>query len=593
MKQVMKCNWILWKKYYEIDSAYVMIKLLSSIFQVVQPLSSIWLFKLFLDGIFIRKSLSYCIYIILILVIINVLSQIVFTLLNNRITPVSNQKVTAVLSKEIMDKYLKVSLYDLNKPEFYNKYTQVLRDFPVRVISMQDTISSFLGNILSIITVVTLMVTINPVMIIISLVSIVANLLITPILNKIGYQIYLEKTTDSRIQDYVKRVFYIYEYVKELKSHSVSRLMIKKYNDANDSLIWIIKKYSYKNVFYTLLIGIVNIVSFFFILLYLALQALKGVLSIGDVSALYNATEQLKSDALSFFSIIPNFMENRMYVENYMAFMAVGTEEGEKKKIPLKEEIESITFDNVSFSYTNEADNQALKNIQLTIRKNEKIALVGPNGAGKSTFVDLLTGLYTPFSGNIYVNGTDYKKYSSSDIRDKFMVIFQNAQIYAATIAENILQRELCDEKDERIVNQVLEKVGLYSRVKKLPNGIHTTLTKEFSEEGIMFSGGEKQKLIVARALASRAKVIVLDEVTSNMDAISEHEIFDQIMKFAEDKMVVYISHKLSTTKIADKIYLLEKGEITEAGTHKELMEREGKYREMFLLQAKKYGDVT
>ena len=173
------------------------------------------------------------------------------------------------------------------------------------------------------------------------------------------------------------------------------------------------------------------------------------------------------------------------------------------------------------------------------------------------------------------------------------MVIFQNAQIYAATIAENILQREQCDEKDETIVNQVLEKVGLYSRVKNLPKGIHTTLTKEFCEEGIMFSGGEKQKLIVARALASRAKVIVLDEVTSNMDAISEHEIFDQIMKFAEDKMVVYISHKLSTTKLADKLYLLEKGEITEAGTHKDLMEREGKYREMFLLQAKKYGDVT
>lgn len=591
MKKILKNNIILFKKYFEIDPTYVVIKLLSSVFQVVQPLSSIWLFKLFLDGIFIQKSFSYCFKVILILLFINLVSQIVYSILNNRFTPISNQKVNAVISKQIMKKYLNVDLKELNDTNFYNKYTQVLRDFPVRVVSMQDTISNFIGNVLSIATVITLMATIDPIMIIISVVSIIANLLITPNINKLGYKIYLEKTTDNRIQDYVKRVFYVYDYIKELKLHSIDNLLFKKYDDSNASLIKIIKKYSNKNIFFVLLIGIVNILSFFLILIYLASTALKGLLSIGDVSALYNATEQLKSDALSFFSIIPRFIENCLYVDNYMSFMSMDAKIETTNGLTLNEDFKSIVFDNVCYSYVNSMDKAALNGINLTITEHQKIALVGPNGAGKSTFVNLLTRLYEPLAGNIYINGNNCNEVNICELRKHFLVIFQDSQIYAATIAENVLMREVYTTKDEEIVIEALKKVGLNDKIQTLSKGIRSILTKEFEGDGVILSGGETQKLIVARVLASNAKIIILDEVTSNMDAISEHKIFEQIIQFAKDKIVVYISHKLSTTKLADKIYLLENGKIIEEGNHKELMRFGGKYKEMFLVQAEKYGD--
>jgi ATP-binding cassette subfamily B protein len=591
MKRILKNNIILFKKYLEIDPAFVIIKLISSVFQVVQPLSSIWLFKLFLDGIFIQKSFTYCLYIILILVFINLLSQVVYSILNNRFTPISNQMVNAVISKQIMKKYLNVDLKELNNPNFYNKYTQVLRDFPSRVVSMQDTISSFLGNILSIATVITLMAAIDPIIIIISFVSIIANLLITPNINKLGYKIYLEKTTDNRTQDYVKRVFYVYDYIKELKLHSINNLLFKRYDDSNASLIKIIKNYSKRNIFFVLLIGFINILSFFLILIYLASTALRGLLSIGDVSALYNATEQLKSDALSFFSIIPRFMENSMYVEHYMSFMTMDTKIESNNGLTFNGNIKSIAFDNVSYSYIDSMDQAALNNINLTITENQKIALVGQNGAGKSTFVNLLTRLYEPLKGNIYVNGDNYSKINICELRKNFLVIFQDSQIYAATIAENVLMREVSTNEEEEVVIEALKKVDLYDKIQTLSKGIHSNLTKEFEGDGVIFSGGETQKLIVARVLASDAKIIILDEVTSNMDAISEHSVFEQIIQFAENKIVVYISHKLSTTKLADKIYVLESGKIIEEGNHKELMKLGGKYKEMFLVQAEKYGD--
>lgn len=352
----------------------------------------------------------------------------------------------------------------------------------------------------------------------------------------------------------------------------------------------ITKNYSGKNIFFILLIGTINLLSFFAILVYLALYALKGLLTIGDVSALYNATEQLKSDALSFFSIVPRFIENSLYVDNYLLFLSIDTETKNHREL-LVHDIETIRFDNVSYSYTDKMDELALKGVSLAIEDNQKIALVGNNGAGKSTFVNLLTGLYEPAEGNIYINGENYQKINISALRDRFLVVFQDSQIYAATIAGNILMREVTSEEDERNVINALKKVDLYDKVMGLKNGIQSVLTKEFDNEGIVLSGGETQKLIVARVISSDAKLIVLDEVTSNMDAIAEHKIFEQIIQYAADKMVVYISHKLSTTKIANRIYLFENGKITEQGSHTELMKIGGKYREMFLIQAEKFGD--
>jgi ATP-binding cassette subfamily B protein len=462
---------------------------------------------------------------------------------------------------------------------------------PSRIVSFLDTLSNFIGNILSIGAIITLLILLDPLMLLISTASIIINLLINPVLGKIGYQSYLERTHNERIQSYVKRVFYIVDYIKELKFYPVKDLLLQRYDESNSGLINTITKFSTKNIFFIILMSILNILSFAVILIYIAYKALKGIFSIGDVGGLYNATEQFKSTAISFFQILPSFIENSLYVDNYLSFMSTRSIIEEKNIGMPVDSINSIRFDNVSFSYTDRAEKLALNGITLTISNNQKIALIGHNGAGKSTLVNLLTRLYDPLAGTIYLNNKDYKDYKISELRDSFLIIFQDSQKYAVSIAENILMREVRTRDDEIAVMEALRKVDLYDKVRSFKNGIHSILTKEFDNEGIVLSGGETQKLIAARVLTSRARVIVLDEITSNMDAMAEHEIFERVIEYARDKMVLYISHRLSMSKSADKIYVIEDGRIIEQGTHKELMNVASKYRDMFMVQAEKYGE--
>src|SRR5699024_6384920 len=177
-------------------------------------------------------------------------------------------------------------------------------------------------------------------------------------------------------------------------------------------------------------------------------------------------------------------------------------------------------------------------------------------------------------------------------LRSQFIVIMQDCQYYATTLAENVLMKIPQSQEEEEKAIKALKTVGLYDKVRTLPNGINSILTKEFSDEGVTLSGGETQKLMVARIFASDAPIIILDEVTSNMDAVSEYNLFREIEEYVENKTIIYISHKLSTTKMADTIYLLSKGELIEKGTHAELMQYKGAYFNMFKLQAEKYGDA-
>lgn len=214
-----------------------------------------------------------------------------------------------------------------------------------------------------------------------------------------------------------------------------------------------------------------------------------------------------------------------------------------------------------------------------------------PNGAGKSTFVNLLLRLYDPTEGIITINGEEYTKCNKKSLRNNYMAVLQDCKFYAMSIAENILLREVKSEEDEILVWDALKKVGMYEYIKSLEFGINTIVTKEFDDKGIMLSGGQMQKLLLARVFVSEAPVIILDEISSAMDAISEKEIFEMIEDFVIDKTVIYISHRLSTTKTADKIYLFDDGKIVEEGTHNELMIKKQKYYEMFTAQAEKYID--
>ena len=596
MKMIIKNNIQLYKIYLKKEPLYCLVRIVASILGIVQPISSIYLFQLFLDAVFIGESIKKGIMIAIFTAVINLIIAILNWIVNSKLTPVSEQKNILHFTKEILEIYLHTDVEIIEDPKFYDKYTQVINDISNRIMAVQNAVCSLIGNICSLCVVVVLMLRVGPIMILVSLLGVVANLVLTPVMNKIGYASYMEKTPLQRKQDYIRRVFYIRDFIKELKIYNISKTLINENDKNGQTFIEVIQKYGNKYIMYGIVASFVQCMSFAAVLMYLAYCAVFNSWSMGYVASMYNASEELKNVIGQLFATIPLFDENSRYISNYNMLIKSNTsviekrlDNSDKNLCEKVGTIEKIEFRNVDFSYKNTAK-KALKDINMEFTKGGKYVLVGYNGAGKSTFINLLLRLYMPQSGEILLNGKKYEDYDVDVLRRVFNVVFQDCQVYAITIAENILLRKVMTKEDEENVWKALEVVGLKSYIENLPDGINSIMTKEFTEDGIVLSGGQMQKLLLARIFVNDAQVIVLDEVTSAMDAISENEIYGEIEKFAKDKMLIYISHKLSTTKGADKIYVFNDGNIAEQGTHEQLMKLNGIYSEMFLAQAEKYG---
>ena len=248
-----------------------------------------------------------------------------------------------------------------------------------------------------------------------------------------------------------------------------------------------------------------------------------------------------------------------------------------------------IILQNVHFHYSTNTAREVTDGISLHIKKGEKIAFVGENGAGKTTLIKLIEGLYRPTEGKILIDGISIEQLDKQSLRNSIAAVMQKPVHYSFTIAENILLREVQSDEDRKRVKQVLEESGLWDRVSKLPKGIDSVLGKEFDEDGIELSGGESQKLAIARALYENAGVLILDEPANSLDPLAEAEMYDRMFATGKDRTMILISHRLYSTRKADRICYIENGKVIEEGTHTELMRINGKYAQMYTLQASLY----
>lgn len=281
----------------------------------------------------------------------------------------------------------------------------------------------------------------------------------------------------------------------------------------------------------------------------------------------------------------PEFVKHSLYIDSFNNFMNIQPKIERQQGKRIKNKHGTIELKNVSFSYPGENKN-SLNNINLTIKPYEKIAIVGYNGAGKSTLTKLLMKFYEASEGNIYYDGVDIKEYDTNEYRNNCGAVFQDYKIFAGTVAENVV---MDFAKNSEKINESLVNSGLDNKLSDLKDGINTQLTKEFYEDGTNLSGGEEQKLAISRIFYKDCGIIILDEPSSALDPISEYRLNKTILSLSEHKTVIFISHRLSTTCMADRILMMENGEIIEEGSHEELINNNGKYAEMFNLQAEKY----
>ena len=322
---------------------------------------------------------------------------------------------------------------------------------------------------------------------------------------------------------------------------------------------------------------------------YVALATLWGSITIGSfsmyISSIYTLTNAFNV-LTDKFNSISYFVKE---VDDFKLLQSTAKtryEEQRTEPFPYKDcAAPTITFENVSVTYPNQ-NHRVLDNISIQINGGEKLAIVGPNGAGKTTFVKLLCRLYYPDFGRILVNGQDIQFINEQDYAHALAVVFQDYKIFSFTLAENVV---LNQNRDDAKLLQAVRSAGLEQKLQSLPNGVETSIYKNFDENGIEFSGGESQKLAIARAYYKDASVVILDEPTASFDPVAEHEIYQKFGEISNGKTSIFISHRLASTRFCDRIAVFSEGKIVELDSPDELMEQNGLYRDMFDRQAERY----
>ena len=521
--------------------------------------------------------------------------------------PLLKQKLINRLNSELFLKAhsLDVSCYD--DPEFYNDFVWAMDEAGARANELLNDIGKLVNRVVAASTLFTLLFSIDTVVAVVLLISSTLSIVLNQIANKVSFEHQLESKPLARLRSYINRVFHLPDYSKEIRTSHVTDLLMDEMDRNTEVIIDTAVKYGKK---YFVLWGICNTLLtnavYFGIMFYMVARLLAGGVLIGGFTASVGMVWRVRWLLNDFVTRFAKFPKHSLFLEKYYGFLSY-----EPKMKSGEREVghfESLELRDVSFAYDfsdnpryayHGADHKVKKNdgegrtvlhnINLTLRRGEKIAIVGYNGAGKTTLIKLLMRLYDPSEGVVLLNGTDIKEYKLEQYRDCIGTVFQDYRIFAASIAENVMNGEYNEETDKATVLTALKAAGFSDKLSKLEHGIDTTLTREFDDKGTNLSGGEAQKVAIARVFAKPYELIIMDEPSSALDPVAEYELNRSILEYARDKTVIFISHRLSTTRMADRIYMFADGKIAEEGSHEQLMTLGGKYAEMFELQAEKY----
>lgn len=587
MNTLKNINFIL-KFVFKTKPFYIIYILICTILQSFNSIISIFIVPLIINMIETKTEFKY-IFILLISIFIYrmvVDSFINFTSSNYALKTEIDLKKS--IQQQLFEKAINMDLEKYDNPEFYN-------DFIIINSEMDNVLTNILSNFRTIIY--SCITTLGSVAIILNLdlfclIFVVASLSLSYLLSLKGNKMVFNRRMETRVTDrkvsYINRIFYFKEYATDIRLTSIYNKFIKDYKQCIDEIKEVDIKYGLKfmflNFFNQFFLNTLMYNGFLTIYLVYNVLVLQSI-TVAGFFGIYNAINYINSDFWNLIMLFPQFKQYEGYIEKYKTFINTTPKIQNKiNSLKINSSFKSLELKNISFEYNE--NNRILKNINMTINKGQKIAIVGSNGAGKSTLIKLILRLYDPSGGNIFYNNIDIKDLDLQYYRNLFSVVFQDFKLFAFTVGENIIMDEL---EDYSKVNKVLDICGLKDKVQNMTDGVNSLLYKEFSNSGIILSGGEEQKIAIARAFAKNSDLIIMDEPTSSLDPISEYNLNKTILEQCKDKTVIFISHRLSTTVMADKIYMLEDGKIIESGTHKELLSKDGKYAELFKIQVSKY----
>lgn len=388
--------------------------------------------------------------------------------------------------------------------------------------------------------------------------------------------------------EYMENVTTDFSYAKDIRLFGMQKYLAKKQINVYDEELrhWIKSRQYW--IYNTIFAHGISLLRQLIIIGWLVYSVVFNGLSIGNFT-LYTASAAAFSNAINeILQALSALRERSAHTDDYRSFMDIPSADDKAQTIPIPPADKyTFEFKNVSFKYRGQ-EKYALKNVNLTLHAGEKLAVVGLNGAGKSTFIKLLLRLYDVTEGCILMNGTDIRKFDRKEYYELFAPAFQDVMVFAFPVAENVSMKEPFNT-DKAEAEKMLRLAGLGDKLDKLEKGVDTELLKVLYDDGVDLSGGEKQKLALARALYKKSKIIVLDEPTAALDALAEFRLYQSFNELVGDRTAVYISHRLSSTRFCDRVAMFKDGEMVEIGTHDSLMEADGAYADMFRVQAHYY----
>lgn len=518
------------------------------------------------------------------------LTQIGYSLCSNYYNqvyrPVSDEKIYLHVQKRIFIKALSIPLCNLDHSEYYNDFTKANEEAKMRVIETMDDLLRLILDTAALSVLLYVIGNIHKAFILISAFPVIVNILCGRMLDPLVFQNEMEALKARRKAECVNRTFFLKQYSKEIRISNIKNVLFRQFSEAIDQTVSIHKQYGRK-------IAAIKVIRFLSndILCCLASAAAglrmmqsKSIL-LGDFVLVFSSLSTFTGYISACMNDIFAIYRARNYIDNLLRFMPDEQEKeaADSSRLPFH----NLEFCNVSFRYGNSGED-VLKDLSFKVSEGEKIAIVGNNGAGKSTLVKLLMRMYEEGEGRILLNGEPAGDYSEEQYRAMFSCVFQDYALFGCTIGENILCREVL-ENDEDVIRNALEKSGLDEDMRYGNMTIDSVVTKEFDDNGVVFSGGQLQKLAIARAIANNGRIIVMDEPSSALDPLAEQKMFQRLNELSADRTLIYITHRISAAVNADKIYFMEQGRICESGSHEELLKLNRKYAAMYRMQSNNY----
>ena len=541
------------KYIYKIDKSYIFLEFLNVILTAFSSIFSVYSLKVLLD-VFLQKKIN----VLTIMLFIIFTISIIVDYLQNKI-----EKQSIELKKIIMSERTNFDLYNsiLNKnvlifedKEYYDKIYLNMTQGLSNILSLQNNLGKLLTQILSIIGIGSIVIQYDFRIIVLVLIVVLFSVILNFYQAKLDFKKNIDSIYPSRIFDYTTRTVYLKQYSKELRKFKIFEVIKAMYKKSVDDIYHINEKYAKKSIQVTMMQDILEFILQFCTIIILFFKYIVNEILISDFLVLYNSTMDLCLYIKSIFNIIPDFYQNSLYISEFKEIIESKKSESDNdclNNYPFL--LDSLKLENISFSFKNR---RIIDNFNYEFQNNKIYLIQGKNGAGKSTLLNIICGLYKTACGDIYINGVI--KAEQKWLKENVNVMFQDGQLYALPLIYNIIMRPIQNkDADEKLVWDLLDKVGIASKIQKLPLTIYTPISNELDDYGTSFSGGEMQKILLARSLANTKLINIYDEVSNAMDVESKKDAVKLIRKYNKNTITIVVSHDNEWNDYVDQIVKL------------------------------------